>query len=74
MTIKEWFYDKTENTSSYYNLFIDKTDNNDGTVTVVVEEKLDESDKAVKVRLSTGDVVGSCKGWTTWIPKSVIVK
>ena len=37
-----------------------------------VHEVLKETEKAVHVVLSTGDVVGSIKGWKTWITKSVI--
>lgn len=79
IAIKEWFYDKTEDVSSRYNCFIDfERDENgnrkveDGCVFVTVEEVLNESEKAVQVRLRTGDIVGSVKGWKTWIPKSVI--
>ena len=79
LRIKEWFYNKTEETSGRYNTFIDFVRNEDGMqkvedgfVTVIVEEKLAESDKAIQVRLATGSVVGSAKGWTTWVPKSVI--
>jgi len=44
----------------------------DGYMTVYVEEELKETEKAIQVRLSTGDCVGSYKGWTLWIPKSQI--
>ena len=77
--IKEWFYNKTEETSSRYNTFVDAERNEDGTikiengyVTVLVQEVLSETEKAVQVVLSTGNVVGSCKGWKCWVPKSVI--
>lgn len=43
-----------------------------GYVVVKVIEVLKESEKAVEVVLSTGDVVGSYKGWKAWIPKSTI--
>ena len=80
MYIKEWFYEKEEEKAMWYNTFIDTPERNeDGTVKVVdgyvltvVEEILQESEKAIKVRFSTGSVVGSYKGWTTWIPKSVV--
>lgn len=35
-------------------------------------EVLSESEKAIQVILGTGDIVGSYKGWKTWLPKSVI--
>ncbi len=79
--IKEWFLDKTQQVAKTYNCFIDTPERGEhglavvdenGTVAVIVEEELSESEKAVKVRLATGSIVGSVKGWTTWIPKSVI--
>ena len=79
MTVKEWVIDKAQDTASRYNMFIDfvRDENGNrkivnGCVTVIVEEKLAESEKAVKVRLQTGEIVGSSKGWTLWIAKSQI--
>lgn len=80
MKIKEWFMRKIEAKARIYNCFIDlvsREDNlgdlvEDGCVYAYVQEKLDETEKAVKVKFSTGSVVGSYKGWTTWVPKSVI--
>lgn len=75
--VKEWIVDKAQETASRYNTYIDfARDENDmrlvqdGFLTVTVEEVLKETEKAVQVRLSTGEVVGSCKGWKLWIPKS----
>lgn len=78
---KDWFIEKLEKTSTKYNTWIDifsrneigktVTDEN-GYFTVCAEEIISETDKAVQVVLHTGDVVGSGKGWKTWIPKSVI--
>lgn len=79
LKIKEWFWQKIHASAKCYNTFIDyvrdesgmmKVD--DGYVTVIVEEVISESEKAIQVMLSSGGVVGSCKGWKTWIPKSVI--
>lgn len=79
LKIKEWFYEKTQNVAQRYNTFIDtERDENgctkveDGFVTVHVLEILTESEKAIQVILDTGSVVGSVKGWKTWIPKSVV--
>ena len=69
--IKEWFYDKQQATAGRYNCYIDKRDLEEGYVEVSAEQ-LKESEKAIQVRLETGSVVGSFKGWTCWIPKSVI--
>lgn len=79
--VKEWFIDKVQDSAKFYNCFIDyfeKTGlgtpfvDDNGFVFVVAEEILQETEKALKVKLATGDVVGSVKGWTTWIPKSVM--
>jgi hypothetical protein len=80
LKIKEWFLNKTQVVAGSYNVYIDfKRDENlnqmlieDGYATVFVEEKIAETEKAIQVRLSSGLVVGSSKGWKTWIPKSVI--
>lgn len=79
LKIKEWFYDKTQDVARNYNCYIDfERDENryrkveDGYVTVYAREIIAETEKAIQVVLETGDVVGSYKGWKTWIPKSVI--
>ena len=79
LKVKEWFLNKTQETATRYNTFIDFERNEDDTVlvvdgyaTVYVEEKLAETEKAVQVKLHTGNVLGSYKGWTVWVPKSVI--
>lgn len=79
--IKDWFLDKTQDTARRYNTWIDVFSRDeetgmeisiDGYKSVRVQEVLKETEKAVQVVLSTGDVVGSIKGWKIWIPKSVI--
>lgn len=79
LKIKEWFFDKTSEKASQYNVYPDFARNEkgwtlveDGYVTAYVDEYLGETEKAIQVRLSSGDCVGSYKGWKTWIPKSVI--
>ena len=79
LKVKEWFLNKTQETATRYNTCIDFERNEDDTVlvvdgyaTVYVEEKLAETEKAVQVKLHTGNVLGSYKGWTVWVPKSVI--
>lgn len=84
LKVKEWVIDKAQRTATCYNVFIDyarRDDNNyglplveDGYVFVKVEEVLDETEKAVKVRLESGSVVGSYNGWTLWLPKSQIAE
>ena len=78
--IKDWFIEKNQITAKKYNIFIDVYSRNedgcivaeDGYYTVKVEKILAESEKAIQVVLSTGDIVGSYKGWKLWVPKSVI--
>jgi hypothetical protein len=77
--VKKWFYEKTDAVAKTYNVYIDFERDDDGmmkvvndTVTLYTREIIAESEKAVKVCLESGAVVGSVKGWTTWIPKSVI--
>ena len=78
--VRDWFIDKTQITAKKYNTFIDVYSRNeddviiseDGYYTVKIMEVLSESEKAIQVVLGTGDIVGSYKGWKTWLPKSVI--
>ena len=78
--VKEWFINKAQDTARRYNTYIDvySRDENgtveakDGYLTVQVLEVLKETEKAIQAVLSTGEIVGSVKGWKTWIPKSVI--
>ena len=82
MKVKAWVIDKAQRTAENYNVFIDYTRRNDdimkerteedGYIFVRVEEEISETEKAVQVRLGSGDVVGSVKGWKLWIPKSQI--
>ena len=79
--VKQYVINKAEETSRRYNTWIDIYSRDDkgsvviedGYVTVMVQEVISESEKAVQVILSTGDIVGSTKGWKTWIPKSAIM-
>ena len=78
--VKEWFIDKAQDMARRYNTYIDvyNRDENgtveakDGYLTVQVLEVLKETEKAIQAVLSTGEIVGSVKGWKTWIPKSLI--
>lgn len=80
LTVKAWVIDKAQDTARRYNTYIDYAERGEdhtrlevnGYIKVIVEERLGETEKAVKVRLRTGDIVGSVKGWTLWIPKSQI--
>lgn len=78
--VRDWFIDKTQITAKKYNTFIDVYSRNeegviiseDGYYTVIILKVLSESENAIQVVLGSGDIVGSCKGWKTWVPKSVI--
>lgn len=80
LKVKAWVIDKAQQTASHYNCFIDYARRNDsgtrveedGFIYVIAEEVIAETEKALHVRLATGDVVGSYKGWKLWIPKSQI--
>lgn len=81
--VKEWIITKAQQTAGSYNCFIDYAERDehteaptvdaDGFLTVIAEEVIKETEKAVQVRLQTGDIVGSMKGWTLWIPKSQMI-
>lgn len=83
--IKDWFFNKMQDEAKRYNCWIDVKyneemqegdanliNNEDGYITVYVQEEIKETEKAVNVVLSTGFIDGSTKGWKTWIPKTVI--
>lgn len=81
LKVKAWVIDKAQRVAGGYNYFIDYARRDeklgtpieeDGCVYVIAEEVLRETEKAMQVRLQTGSVVGSSKGWTLWIPKSQI--
>jgi hypothetical protein len=82
LKVKSWFIDKESEKASRYNTFFDfkRKDNGsweeiieeDGFKYVFIQKVLNESEKAIQVQISTGDVLGSYKGWKVWIPKSLI--
>lgn len=78
LKIKEWFFEKIENEASHYHTHLEadyedgKRVVEDGCVFAQIEEKIAESEKAIKVRFSSGRIDGSVKGWISWVPKSVI--
>ena len=77
LKVKEWVIDREQSKATGYNVFMDfERDDATGTrkvtegfltVTVTV---LSETDKAIRVNIESGLVVGSSTGWTAWIPKS----
>ena len=72
MMIKGWFFNKINAEAARYNVFMDMERIGDSVK--VVAEVLRETEKAVYCHIESGSVVGSYKGWNTWIPKSCIVK
>jgi len=80
--VKRWVIDKAQETASRYNTYIDFT-RRDETLGCPIEddgyvyvcgEVISETDKAIQAKLESGQVLGSCKGWKVWIPKSQIVR
>lgn len=80
LKIKEWFLNKEQDKASTYNMFFNiESRNENGEITTdengfvsVVAEIISESEKAIKIKIETGANLGSTKGWTTWIPKSLM--
>lgn len=80
LKIKEWFFNKLDNVARGYNVYIDADFENgsivveDGCVYAQIDERIEESEKAIKVHFtSDAGYGGSGKGWTTWVPKSVLM-
>lgn len=82
--VKEWLFDKMHADAKRYNIYMDyakrKDDDSigipvdeDGYVTIFAREVLAESEKAYKFTFESGRLIGSCNGWTTWVPKSAVV-
>lgn len=79
LAVKEWFFNKEQDKATHYNVFMDFERNENSTIKVAdgyvfakIEEVIKETEKAIQVKISSGDVIGSYKGWTCWIPKSLI--
>ena len=84
LRIKEWLERKIQDEAARYNMWlnvayikiegtdIDIIDNHGGYITVYPEEIIRETEKAIYVRLATGHIDGSSKGWKCWLPKSAI--
>lgn len=72
MRVKEWFVNKIKAMARAYNTFLDFTYEKDGWVRLSIEDVLEETEKAIKVKINSGLADGNQNGWTTWIPKSVI--
>lgn len=83
MKVKAWVIEKAQNEAKRYNMWFNipaegrdadgmHTITADGYDYIIAEEILAETEKAIKVRIATGWVDGSSKGFCTWIPKSQI--
>lgn len=80
MMIKQWVHDREQDKARNFNIYIDYAERDDETNMVKVEDGyikviacvLAETEKAYKVWLQSGEVVGSAKGWTCWVPKSQV--
>lgn len=83
MKIKTWIIDKIQHEASKYNTYLDiaKRTNDiahqplieDGCYFMKISETLEETEKAIKLKFSSGEIDGSYKGWTAWVPKSQIM-
>lgn len=74
ITVKEWFFNKVNMESKRYGLLL-IGEYKDGVLDCTklrVEQILAETEKAFKVMLDAETFRGNWKGFTTWIPKSVI--
>ena len=79
LKIKEWIIDREQSKATRYNVFMDFERDDvtgtrkvtDGFLTVTVTV-LSETEKAIRINIESGLVVGSSTGWTTWVPKSQI--
>ena len=77
LKVKEWIIDREQSKATGYNVFMDfERDDSTGTrkvtdgfltVTVTV---ISETEKAIRINIESGLVVGSSAGWITWVPKS----
>lgn len=72
LIVKTWIIDKAEVTSRRYQCYVNREWVDDEYTKVTVIEELGETEKAIQVRIATGAIVGSAKGWKLWIPKSQI--
>lgn len=75
--VKEWKAGQIDMEAKRFNTWCDvEYDQNDVAIIgrYVNVELLKETEKAYQFKLSSGSVVGSVKGWTTWVPKSAVVE
>lgn len=84
MKVKEWFFNKTYETALGYGICLrgEYTDLEvDGEVIhdvmsqeiFRVDEILDITEKAVKVKIDAETMLGKYRPYTVWVPKSVII-
>lgn len=80
MTVKEWFRDELKEKMMGYHCLPESEyieDPKFGSIAddtkLRIAELVAETEKAVKVVVEAETFGGHYKGWTTWIPKSVIV-
>lgn len=72
--VKEWFFDRVNDACKNYGMLL-CGEYKDGMLdhTILrVDEVLNETEKAYKVKLDAETYAGHYKGWISWIPKSVI--
>lgn len=84
MKIKTWIIDKAQIEAKRYNTWFDFSRRTDGIAReplveddcyyMNVTEIIKETEKAVQIKLSSGECDGSFNGWTLWVPKSQIME
>ena len=74
ITVKEWFFDKLNDTMKGYRCMVSGCYTNDRLdhTKLKVSEVLSETEKAYQVVVDAETFGGSYKAWKTWIPKSVV--
>lgn len=79
-TVPEWFFDKVNDACKNYGCMLSGEYTEQGGITMLdhtklrVDEMICESEKAYKVRVEAETRGGEYKGWTTWVPKSVVTR
>lgn len=80
MTVKRWVADKVQTEAKRYNYFFNceyvngfYADIENDTVTFENVEVLKETEKAIHIAISCGNIDGKVGSWKAWLPKSQIV-
>ena len=81
LAVKEWFEEKEQEKAKRYNVYFTFTRRTEDSLRMPLVENgyvylkgevMEETEKARKCHIESGDILGSYNGWTCWIPKSVM--